>query len=226
MQDANYLCERFCQVSSSKWNHSLNTTLKTPLPHFPFLLCDIFSLENTFLCLDSPVGFLVIAAVVAGVSVMRNSETLNEQRVLSLLCCIERECRVLCFQARSFLRLCHHLQLSQDFLFRVHQCAATDCLERASLWADPDLGNVTTQISSRSLIGAVFSCPPVLLHTQVKTMFFKIPPQATPQRGCAVTDYVYSGVVLWPESLTEAGQNSKNNCRASINVSEREKTVA
>ena len=196
------------------------------LPPLPFLLCDTFSLENTFLCSDSPAGFLLIAAAAAGVSATRNSETLNEQSLLLLLCCVERALRVLRFQARSFFRLCHHLQRSQDFLFCVHQRAAAERLERAQLWADPDLGDVTAQISSRSLSGAAFYSSPVLLHSRVKIMFFKIPPQATPPRGCAVTDYVYSGVVLWPESLTEAGQNSKNNCRTSINVSEREEPVA
>lgn len=180
---------RFCQVSSSKWNHSLNTILKTPLPPLPFLLCDIFSLENIFLCSDSPVGFLLIAAVAAGVSVTRNSETLNEQSLLSLLRCVERQLRVLRFQARSFLHLCHHLQLSQDFLFHVHQHAAAECLERARLWAGADLGNVTTQIGSRSLTGAVFFSSPVLSHTRVKITSFKIPPQATSPRGCTVTTY-------------------------------------
>lgn len=115
----------FCQVSFSKWNLSLNTSLKMPLPLPHFLLCDVFSLENTFLCSDSPVGILLIAAVAAGVSVMRNSETLNEQSLLSLLQCVEGELRVLCFQTRSFLRFHHHLQLSQDFLFHVHQQSAS-----------------------------------------------------------------------------------------------------
>ena len=124
---------RFCQVSSSKWNHSLNTTLKMLLPPLPFLLCDTFSLENTFLCSDSPAGFLLIAAAAAGVSATRNSETLNEQSLLLLLCCVERALRVLRFQARSFFRLCHHLQRSQDFLFCVHQRAAAERLERAQL---------------------------------------------------------------------------------------------
>lgn len=190
----------------------------------PFLLCDIFALENTCLCSDSPVGLLLIAAVAAGLSVTRNSETLNEQSSLSLSAAWKESsgCRV--SKERSFLW--HHLQLSQDFLFRIHQHAAAEHLVRARLWADPDLGTMTTQISSRSLIGAVFFSSPVLLHTQFKIMFFRIPPQATPPRGCAVTDYVYSEVALWPDSLTEAGQNSKNSYRAIINVREREESVA
>lgn len=136
---------RFCRDSSSKRDHSLNATLKMPLPALPLLLCDIFSLENTFLCLDSPVGFLLIAAVAAGVSVARNSETREEQSLRLLLRCMGRELGVLRFHARSCLRLCHRLRLSENFsLPRASACNCRAPRGRARLCAAPD-HNVTWQ---------------------------------------------------------------------------------
>lgn len=58
VQDANYLCEsEILPVLSSKWNHTLNRTLKMPLPPLPFLLCDSFCLKNTLLMFPCGIPF-------------------------------------------------------------------------------------------------------------------------------------------------------------------------
>lgn len=92
-------------------------------------------------------GILLIASVAAGVSVRRNSEALNRLSLLSLLYCLERELRVLHFQARSLLRPLPPFTLAQDFLFHVLHMQLQRT-ERAELLVNPSLDKVTTQINS------------------------------------------------------------------------------
>lgn len=69
-EDANYLWKsEILPGLAFKVESQLKYNPKMTLPPRSFLLCDIFSLENHSLCSDSPVGFLLSAAVAAEVGV-------------------------------------------------------------------------------------------------------------------------------------------------------------
>lgn len=69
-EDANYLWEsELLPGLAFKVELHLKYNPKMTLPPRSFLLYDIFSLGNRSLCSDSPLGFLLIAAVVAEVGV-------------------------------------------------------------------------------------------------------------------------------------------------------------
>lgn len=198
-----------------------------PLPPLPFLLCDSFCLKNTLLMFPCGIPFDCCGS---GRSWCDEEFKNPEQAELAFAPWLRRKG-------------------AQDEAFPGEELPRPlptfAALTRFSLWCASAGGSCRAARESTAVSRPwpheydhanqqwIFSmssdflcfCTIGSYNTWVKIMIFKVPPQTTPARGCAVADNINSGEVLWPESLTEAGQNW-NNCRAGINLSERKEPVA
>lgn len=117
MEDANYMWEsEILPGLAFKVESQLKYNPKTTVPPRLFFLCYIFSLENRSLCSDSPVGFLLIVAVVAEVGVRGIQEPRMRRACFAPSLCRRRAqgalfpstwVKIMCSPVNSPKRMCY-----------------------------------------------------------------------------------------------------------------------